>query len=71
MSGPRGVTRIVDACFGAFLLALAPAVVVFADAPIGAGPLLLAAVLAFAGGEALLAARANRPSLLSRIGPLP
>lgn len=64
-------SRGVDAVFGVFFLTLAGAVVAYADAGTGAGALVVAAVLALLGADALLAARANRRSLLSRIGPLP
>lgn len=64
-------SRGVDAAFGMFFLALAGAVVAYADVGAGAGALVVAAVLALLGANALLAALANRRSLLSRIGPLP
>jgi acyl-CoA synthetase (AMP-forming)/AMP-acid ligase II len=61
----------VEAYFGAFFAVLAGAVVVFADAPLTAGPVVVALCLALLGVDALLAARSGRRSLLSRIGPLP
>jgi hypothetical protein len=64
-------SREVDACFGAFFLVLAVAVVAFADAATDAGALAVAFVLLLLGGDAVLAAVAGRRSLLSRIGPLP
>lgn len=64
-------SRAVEACFGTLLLVLAGAVVVFADAPLSLGPLMVAGLLALLGADAVLAAIAGRRSLLSRIGPLP
>lgn len=64
-------SRGVDAAFGVFFVALAGAVVAFADVAAGAGALVVAALLALLGADSLLASLANRRSLLSRIGPLP
>jgi hypothetical protein len=64
-------SRIVDAGFGVFFIGLAVSVVVFADPLTGAGPWLVAAILAALGGEAVWSAIVDRRSWLSRIGPLP
>jgi len=63
--------RVADACFGVFFVGLAVAVVVYADAPIDKGVMAVAALLALLGVDGVLAAVADRRSLLSRIGPLP
>lgn len=63
--------RTVTTVFGVFFVVLA-GVVLFAaweSAPIGA--VLVALVVGFLGVEAIVSARRDRPSLLSRIGPLP
>lgn len=55
--------------FGLFFVVLAVAIVVVSDRTIG--PLLAAAVISVLGIEAIASAFRNKPSLLSRIGPLP
>lgn len=48
---------------------LAVAIVVVSDRTVG--PLLAAAVFSVLGIDAIVSALRNKPSLLSRIGPLP
>ena len=64
-------SRVADALFGTFFLALAAAVLVLAwhSSPIGS--VIAALVLGFLGAEAIVSAVRCRRSLLSRIGPLP
>jgi hypothetical protein len=61
--------RLVTAAFGALFTVLALAIVVVSDRTVG--PLLLAVLLGILGIDALVGAYRSRPSLLSRIGPLP
>jgi len=61
--------RIVNAVFGLFFVVLAVAIVVVSDRTVG--PLLAAAVISVLGIDAIASALRNKPSLLSRIGPLP
>lgn len=61
--------RIVTAAFGLLFAALAVAIIVISDRTIG--PLLAAAVVGVLGVDAIASAYRNKPSLLSRIGPLP
>ena len=61
--------RIVTAVFGLFFVVLAVAIVVVSDRTVG--PLLAAVVISVLGIDALASALRNKPSLLSRIGPLP
>jgi hypothetical protein len=63
----RRVTRAAGACFVA--LALAILVAAWESAPVGAA--VAAIVVGLLGVEALISAARDRPSLLSRIGPLP
>ena len=61
--------RLVTAAFGALFAAIALAIVVESDRALG--PLLLSAVIGLLGVDAVVSAWRNKPSLLSRIGPLP
>lgn len=67
----RGPSPRVDVAFGALLILVAIAIVVTADPLWNAGAMVAAALVGGLGLEALIAARLGRPSLLSRIGPLP
>lgn len=67
-SGSRNY-RIVTAVFGLFFVVLAVAIVVVSDRTVG--PLLAAVVISVLGIDAIASALRNKPSLLSRIGPLP
>ena len=58
-------SRIVTACMGALSVALAIAIIVVVDRPMGPGVLVAASIIA------LLSAVRGKRSLLSRIGPLP
>lgn len=64
-------SRIVTACMGALFAALAIAIIVVVDRPIGLGALVAAMVIGLLGIDALLSAVRAKRSLLSRIGPLP
>jgi hypothetical protein len=61
--------KIVTAVFGLFFVVLAVAIVAVADRTVG--PLVAAAVVSVLGIDAIVSASSNKPSLLSRIGPLP
>jgi hypothetical protein len=61
--------RVVTAAFGLLFVVLAVAIIVVSDRTLG--PLLAAAVVGLLGADAIAGAIRNRPSLLSRIGPLP
>ena len=61
--------RFVTAAFGLLFALLAIAIIVVSDRTVG--PLFVAVVLGSLGIEAIASALRNRPSLLSRIGPLP
>lgn len=61
--------KIVTAVFGLFFVVLAVAIVVVSDRTVG--PLLAAVVISVLGIDAIASALRNKPSLLSRIGPLP
>jgi hypothetical protein len=63
--------RIVTGCMGALFVALAIAIVVVVDRPMGPGALAAAFVIGLLGVDALINAVRDRRSLLSRIGPLP
>jgi len=63
--------RIATGCMGALFVALAIAIVVVVDRPMGSGALAAAAVIALLGIDALISAVRGKRSLLSRIGPLP
>lgn len=65
-----GRHRWVDLAFGLFLIAMAVAIVIVAEAHT-AGVLVATVVLGGFGVDCLLAAVGRRASLLSRIGPLP
>jgi hypothetical protein len=74
MSRPRQHTRldrIVTSAFGLLLIGVAATILLLAEEGLSAGPLLVSAVLAALGLDALISVVRNRPSLLSRIGPLP
>lgn len=62
---------VADALFGLLFVILAVVVLFAAWEATPLGALIVAAVLGFLGAEALLSYRRGRPSLLSRIGPLP
>ena len=64
-------SRIATGCMGALFVALAIAIVVLVDRPMGPGALSAAVVIAFLGIDALISAVRARRSVLSRIGPLP
>lgn len=66
--GSRGY-RLITAVVGALFLAIAVAILLVSELTVG--PILAAVVLGFLGVDAILGAWRNRPSLLSRIGPLP
>ena len=66
--GSRGY-RLITAVVGALFSAIAVAILVVSELTVG--PVLAAVVLGFLGVDAILGAWRNRPSLLSRIGPLP
>jgi hypothetical protein len=68
-SGGSRNYRIVTAVFGLFFVVLAVTIVVVSDRTVG--PLLAAAVVSVLGIDAIASALRNKPSLLSRIGPLP
>ncbi len=61
--------RIVTATFGVLFAALAVAIYVVSDRSFG--PVLGAVVIGVFGVDAIASALRNKPSLLSRIGPLP
>ena len=64
-------SRIVTGCMGALFVALAIAIIVVADWPLGPGALVAALVIGLLGIDALIGAVRGKRSLLSRIGPLP
>lgn len=68
-SGGSRNYRIITAVFGRFFVVLAVAIVVVSDR--SAGPLLAATIISALGIDAIASAFRNKPSLLSRIGPLP
>lgn len=59
----------MTAAFGLLFAAIAFAIVVLTDRSLG--PMLAAACIGLLGVEAIISALRSRPSLLSRIGPLP
>lgn len=63
--------RTVTAVFGVFFVVLALAILATAweSAPVEA--VIAALVVGFLGAEAIVSVLRGRPSLLSRIGPLP
>lgn len=61
--------RIITAAVGALLAGAAVAIVLVADR--GIGPWLASTVLGVLGIDAMASAFRDKPSLLSRIGPLP
>lgn len=61
--------RLVTAAFGLLFALLAIAIIVLSDRT--AGPLLASLVIGILGIDALVSAFRGKPSLLSRIGPLP
>jgi len=63
--------RIVTALFGAFFVVLAGLVLFTAWDSTPLGAIAVASVLGVLGMDALLSAKQDRPSILSRIGPLP
>jgi len=65
------VDRIVMALFGAFFLVLAGLVLFAAWDSTPFGAIAVASVLGLLGVDAMLSAKQDRPSILSRIGPLP
>jgi hypothetical protein len=67
----RQGNRIVTGCMGVLFVALAIAIIVVVDRPIGLGALVAAMMTGLLGIDALIAAARARRSLLSRVGPLP
>ncbi len=67
----RKVHRYVTGAFGIFLMIVAVLVLVSADASSRVAALLVAAVLAALGIDAVLAAIRSKRAWVSRIGPLP
>jgi hypothetical protein len=63
--------RVVTAAFGLLFLTLGLLIVVTSETPTSPGPLLAAMLVGGLGLDALINAIRNKPSLLSRIGPLP
>lgn len=61
--------RLVTAAFGLLFTAIAVAIVFVSGDTFG--PILAAAGIGIIGVDALASAFRNKPSLLSRIGPLP
>lgn len=61
--------RIVSAAFGLMFVGIAVAIIALTDR--SAGPVVAAVVIGVLGLDAVTSALRNRPSLLSRIGPLP
>jgi hypothetical protein len=61
--------RIVTAAFGLLFALLAIAIIIVSDRTVG--PLFAAVVLGSLGIESVASAFRKKPSLLSRIGPLP
>ena len=68
-SKPSTGHRLITAAFGAFFTVVAIILYFVSERTIG--PLLAALVLGFVGVNAIVSAYRNKPSLLSRIGPLP
>jgi Flp pilus assembly protein TadB len=66
-SSGRTVTMVIGVCF--VLLVCVILVVAWASTPIGASAGAL--VVGVLGADAIVSARRDRPSLLSRMGPLP
>ncbi len=63
------IYRLVTAALGLLFTAIAVAIVVASDRTFG--PILAAAGIGTLGVDAMTSAFRNKPSLLSRIGPLP
>ncbi len=63
--------HIVTGCMGVLFVALAIAIIVVADWPLGPGALVAALVIASLGIDALISVVRGKRSWLSRIGPLP
>ncbi len=61
--------RLVTAAFGLLFAIVGVVIVVVSDRTIG--PMLAAAVIGILGVDAIVSSLRNKPSLLSRIGPLP
>jgi hypothetical protein len=61
--------RLVTAAFGLLFMVVAVAIVVVSDRTFG--PILASAGIGILGVDAMVSAFRNKPSLLSRIGPLP
>jgi hypothetical protein len=61
--------RLVTAAFGLLFVVIAVAIVLLSDRTFG--PVLAATVIGILGIEAMASAFRNKPSLLSRLGPLP
>lgn len=70
MDGSRG-HRTVTTLFGFFLIVMAIATLLVADASTRLGSIVVAAVLAVLGVDAVISAARDTRSLVSRIGPLP
>lgn len=63
--------RIVDLLFGIFFVLLAVAILALSEPSTLAGSIVAALVIGGIGIEAMVSAVRGKPSLLSRIGPLP
>jgi len=61
--------RFISAAIGLLFAAIAVAIVIVSDRSLG--PILAAIVIGILGVDAMASAIRNKPSLLSRIGPLP
>ena len=68
-AGGSKIYRLVTAAFGLLLLAISIAILVVSDRTVG--PILAAAVIGILSIDAIVSVYRNKPSLLSRIGPLP
>jgi len=67
----RNTHRYVEVMFGMFFLALAVLILLagWKSNPLGA--VIAALVVGFLGADAIISTVRDKPSLLSRIGPLP
>lgn len=65
------MNRIVTTVFGLLFIGVAGAIVLYPDGALHTGAVVAAVLIGGLGVEALVSALRDRPSLLSRIGPLP
>lgn len=65
------MTRIVTALFGVLFVVLAIVIMVVTGPPWDVGAVIGGLVVGGLGVDAVVSAARDRPSLLSRIGPLP